>query len=237
MRRLALAAFAVASLPSFARASEVGTSLPSQAGSNAIHLRAGFDDALAVTGLGYTRGIALKRIRRSLMIGGELAIPMTRPDFGDRRLTLGVRMNAVQTHGFELPIAAGARFINTKNKLFEGVGFGSYLATYPGYYRPRWFVAAEVRWDHTWATHIEHSKAYRERIYPGAQDGWLGKSAWSMRYGLRAGGLPHPRIEIMARVGYEQIPGMRPVIPALYADVTLGVRFGAKLKGRGGGKR
>jgi hypothetical protein len=231
MKRLVVAA-CFAMLPGIASASEVGTTLPSAAGSNAITLRTGFDDALVVTGLGYTRGIALRRARRSLMIGGELAMPMTRPGWDDFRITTGVRINAVQTHGFELPFAGGLRVIRTRNRLFDGVGVGTYLASYPGYYRPRWFVAAELRWDHTWATHLHHSKTYRERIYPGVVDGWYGATAWSMRYGFRAGGLPHPRVELMLRVGYEHLPGLRPVIPALYADLTLGVRFGAKLPTR-----
>jgi hypothetical protein len=46
-----------------------------------------------------------------------------------------------------------------------------------------------------------------------------------MRYGLRAGGLVHPRVELMLRGGDQQTPGLDPLSPPLYVDLTMAVRF------------
>ncbi len=225
MKRVALLALSLSMLPATARAGEVGVELPSEAGNDAASVRVGVDDALVTLGLGYTRGIALPRIRRSLMVGGSFSMPMTRPDFGDFEVGVSVRMDAVRARGFALPLAHGVSLVRTRNELFDGVGLATWLASYPGYYRPRWFAAAEVRWDQTWASHIRHRAPYGTVIYPDAVDGWYAVPTWAMRFGLRAGGLVHPRLEIMLRGGYRQTPGMDPISPPLYVDLTLGVRF------------
>ncbi|MBV1862195.1 MAG: hypothetical protein KUG77_27500 [Nannocystaceae bacterium] len=225
MKRAALLGLCLSMLPTVALAGDLGVELPSEAGRNAASVRVGVDDALVTMGLGYTRGIALPRIRRSLMVGGSFAMPMTRPDFGDFEVGANVRMDAVRARGFALPVAQGVSLVRTGNELFDGVGLMTWTATYPGYYRPRWFAATEVRWDQTWASHLRHRAPYDTVIYPGAVDGWYAVPTWAMRYGLRAGGLVHPRVELMLRGGYQQTPGLDPLSPPLYVDLTMAVRF------------
>lgn len=211
--------------PSAVWASDVGTVLSARQFNDSIDLRVGFDNALVTTGVGYTRGISISRIHRTLMVGGEVSMPMTRPDWGDVSIQADARLNAYAIKGFELPFLVGMTILHTRNDLFRATGVGTTLATYPGYYRSRWFVAAEVRWNQTWAAHLHHTDQYRDEIYPSVQDGWYQRPAWSMRYGLRVGGLPHPRIELMLRGGYQQIPGTNALIPPLYVDLTTGLRF------------
>lgn len=192
---------------------------------DSISTRAGFDDSLVTWTLGYTRAIPLPRVGRVWMIGGELSVPMAGPDFGDVRVQASARIDALWLSGFELPLEFGGRMIRTRNDLFTGVGLGTLLAAYPGWYALRWFVAAELRWDQTWATRLTHSAVYREEIYPDVRDGWYGAPAWSMRYGLRVGGLIRTRVELMARGGYQHVGGINAVIPPVYVDLTIGVRF------------
>lgn len=187
-------------------------------------LRVGLDQSLLTAGLSYTRGIRVRRIRRSLMIGGELSMPLLRPDLRDSAIAVRARMSAVAVAGFELPLALGLRVINTDNDLFRGTALGSELATYPGYYRSRWAVAAEVNYRQTWATHLTHADIYTDRIHP-APSGWYATPAYAMRYGLRVGGLPHPRFEMLLRVGYLQLASYNQLLPPVYADLSVSVRF------------
>ena len=66
------------------------------------------------------------------------------------------------------------------------VNFGSEFSTAIGYYKPRWYTAAEFGFDKAIITHFKHDNTIRE-YYPEIQDWWYIPTGGNFFYGLQVG--------------------------------------------------
>jgi hypothetical protein len=67
------------------------------------------------------------------------------------------------------------------------LNFGSDLSVTAGYYKPKWFAAAEAGFDKAIVTHFKHYDSYKI-IYPAVKDGWYEPATGgNFYYGALAG--------------------------------------------------
>ena len=94
-----------------------------------------------------------------------------------------------------------------------------------GYYRPGWFVAAELGADWAATTHVDHSNLYRTSVYDGARDGWYsGPDDGNFRYGLQSGA-SFGQYDLVLRAGQMLTAhGGKPLLP-FYATVAFNTKW------------
>ncbi len=205
-------------------ASGVGRSPENAATPNVVGTSAGIDGTTVAWSLGYARAVQLP-IPRLLLVGTQFTLPMTQPDFGDWRWTSSLRIDAFARGRFAWPVEGGFVLRRFSNRSVSAWGVGTELATMPGWYPERWFIAAELSWGQTWAAHLKHSDLYRDVVFDGVTDGWYRTPGFTMRYGARVGGCPWKPMEVWLRAGYEQHGRFDIVAPPLYALLGVNFRF------------
>lgn len=205
-------------------AADVGIVPEADVRPNVAGVSAGLDGTSMT--LSIVGGRAIRRWRRrAVMVSGAFDLPMAQPDFGDWRLRAGVRLDAFRWKGLAIPVRLDGSVRMLSNRSVRMVGLGTELSAAPGWYAKRWFAAAEVAWDQSWTTRLDHTDAYRDVVYEDVQDGWLRLGGFTMRYGARVGGLVLPSLELWVRAGYEQHGRFDTVAPPLYAVVGSTFRF------------
>ncbi len=66
--------------------------------------------------------------------------------------------------------------------------FGSEIKGTFGYYKPKWFFAADVGFDKAIVTHFKHSKEFKEEIFENVTDGWyVPSTGGNFSYGFLTG--------------------------------------------------
>jgi len=65
-------------------------------------------------------------------------------------------------------------------------GFGSETGAVLGFYKQKWFVAADVVFDKAITTYVDHS-AIMEENNPEVQGGWYVPTGGNLLYGIQAG--------------------------------------------------
>ncbi len=204
-------------------ASDVG-SVPNASRPNVVGVTAGLDGAPLT--LRAMAGRVLTRFhRRRAFVSGAFDLPMAAAGGGDWRLRFGGRFDAVRWRGVALPVRLEASVRRLSNRSVRATGLGTELSAMPGWYAPRWFVAAEASWDHAWGVHLDHSDAYRAIVNEGVVDGWYRMPGWTLRYGARVGGLPLRWLEVWLRAGYEQHGRFDRLAPPVYGMLGLNVRL------------
>ena len=128
-------------------------------------------------------------------------------------------------HWQSVHLTGSATFITrgTKNAIYRGFNFGADATAALGYYRNRWFAAAEFGKDKAVITHITHSNWYRTHYYPDARDGWYLDAGGTYHYGLAAGVALGPA-EVVGRFGFLRTERFNDMVPPMYA--SLGVGYG-----------
>lgn len=202
----------------------VGSAPRDETDPNIVGTTVGVDGATIAWSLGYARAVPLP-IPRLLLVSTQFTLPMAQPDFGDWRWTSGLRIDILAVGRFAWPLEGSFVLRRLSNRSVSALGVGTELATMPGWYPKRWFVAAEISWDHSWGSNLQHSDAYRDVVYEDVKDGWYRSSGFTMRYGGRVGGRPWKPMEVWLRAGYEQHGRFDIVAPPLYALIGVNFRF------------
>ncbi len=187
---------------------------------NELHVVTGVEYGF-VAGLGYTRGLSV--LGRTTLLTASVTMPIAGADAGDYATRLGATVPLAGRDRWRLGLSLGGSMKGIRNPVSEMTSLGADGALVGGYYRPRWFLAAEGGYDGAIATHIDHTESYRDE-YEGAQDGWYVDTGSNIRLGLAAG-MTFGRYDIIARAGQARDrSGNNHMIPA-YATIGAGVRF------------
>lgn len=149
-----------------------------------VHAHTGLDNGV-LTGVGY--GYLLTTRHQPILLSAQVSAPAGRNLFDDYKLKLGGQMPILGTGHWKVGLRLEGVFRRTANYHARLVNFGADLALTSGYYRPKWFVAAEASFDKALTTHIRYEQSMLDS-YPQIQGGWFGPSTGGLfYYGLQTG--------------------------------------------------
>jgi hypothetical protein len=119
-------------------------------------------------------------------------------------------------------------FRRYENNYVSMANFGSDLSATVGYFKPKWFAAADVGFDKAIVTHFKHSELFKEH-FPDVKDGWYEPATGgNLYYGLQ-GGISLGRVDIYLKAGkvISQDFKTAPTLP-FYGQLGINLKFKAK---------
>lgn len=177
-----------------------------------------------------TYGYKFNLRKRPVIAGAEYSFSYGEKMTDDWKLKLGGQIKLVNLGPvlFSARVQAiGRRYENDLVKMFN---IGSDMALTGGYYRRRWFVAAETGFDKAIVTQITHTDKMREN-YEYARNGWYLATGGNFYYGIQAGLMAGNRWTLYLRAGKmtEQDFKSSPTIP-FYGQVGVNRAFSSGKK-------
>lgn len=188
---------------------------------NLIRLHAGFEYGL-VFGADYGHRLPTGI---PLFLNATYSFPAGKNLTDDFNARIGGQAGLLRAGDFRLSAGLRGVFRREENAFVRMYNFGAELSGVAGYYRPHWFVAAEVGFDKALTTHFRHTPLMQEN-FPGVRDGWYGPtSGGHFAYGIQSG-YSFKRIDLTLRIGrlLEQDLKTAPLTP-FYAELGVGGRF------------
>ena len=146
--------------------------------------------------------------------------------------TLGASSEIPLRGRFGITIALATSLATSENTLGRFVAWGLEVALLPGFYAARWFLALNLAWKPTLATHIEHSSYTRAAFddrYPegtppaqqtsGPEDGWYAFPVHRWVAGLVGGYSFGRRVTLYSGAGISSMAQD----PGFFSHPSLGV--------------
>lgn len=147
-----------------------------------VYANAGLNyGAIASLGYGYQLNIAVP-----VLLSAEFSIPFGHQPFDDLKSKLGGQVALLRAGNFSASVKAYGLFRRYESRLVRLESFGSETGAVFGYYKRKWFLAAELSFDKAITTHLVHGEAMRENN-PGLKDGWYIPTGGNLQYGIQAG--------------------------------------------------
>ncbi|HEX7845027.1 MAG TPA: hypothetical protein VF476_04440 [Chitinophagaceae bacterium] len=160
-----------------------------------VNLNVGFDNATTI-GIGYGYHFNTKM---PLVLNVEYSMPAGKDIFDEMKTKIGGQLNIVHTNNFYTTVKAYGIIRRFENDFARMVNFGSEFSAVAGYYKQKWFTAAEFGFDKAIVTHIKHSDLMKE-YNPGLKSGWYLPTGGNFFYGVQ-GGYSFKNSDVFARVG------------------------------------
>jgi hypothetical protein len=102
----------------------------------------------------------------------NVSMPTGTRALDDFKSTLGGQIRLLKYSNFVGSLAISGVYRKYESSMVKLVNFGGETKVSWGYYKPKWFVAAEAGFDKAVITHFKHSQRYKELVYAQVQDGW-----------------------------------------------------------------
>ncbi len=188
-----------------------------------VYIGAGADYGV-VYQLGYACKIS-KSKRFPALLHVEYSFPSGNKLFDDYKVKLGGQVRLLKLGHFQFTAKVDGVFRRFENDFARLINFGSDVSGVIGYYRPKWFMAAETGFDKAIVTNFKHSAMYRKQ-YPGAQGGWYEPATGgNFYYGLQ-GGVSFGRHDFSLRIGRVLVQDFKskPLLP-YYGALSYLIRF------------
>lgn len=185
-----------------------------------VSATAGLDYGL-VFGLGYAYRLDTKR---PLVVNLDYTFPSGRSLLDDFNVRLGAQTELVHVGNFSATLKVNGIFRRFENSEARLLNWGAELTGLAGYYRPRWFVAAEVSFDKAVMTHVKHSALVLDNL-PGLRNGWYIPTGGNFLYGVQAG-KTFGRLDVSLKGGQvvQQDFKSMPFLP-FYGQLRISQRF------------
>jgi len=174
-------------------------------------------------GLGY--GYRL-RTTLPIVLNAKLSMPSGHQVFDDFKTEIGGQIRLLNYRNFVGALSIYGIYRRYETDFVRLQNFGSNLKGTFGYYKPRWFVAAEVSFDKAIVTHFKHSQAFRNEVYADVADGWYEPATGgNFLYGLQ-GGYTLGSVDLTLNLGrvITQDFSTSPLLP-FYAAFGVNVRL------------
>jgi len=186
-----------------------------------VHVTTGFEYGL-VAGVGYSQ--AVRFLDRHVVLAGEATVPWAPVELSDFELRATALAPLIGSPRWKLAASLSPVVRGTQNRIDRMVDVGLDVALIGGFYSRAWFVALEGGTDLALATHVTHSDAYRDNVFPDARDGWY-RSPGANFYGGVQAGVSVSRYDVSLRAGQiRDLGGNAPMMP-LYATLTAAARW------------
>jgi len=186
-----------------------------------VNMYAGFDYAV-VCGIGYSYHLKSKL---PMLLNVDFSEPAGENGFDDLKTKIGAKAEVFNYKNIKLIASAHGIYRRYQNPLVRLQNFGSEFAVATGYYKPRWFAAAEVGFDKAIVSHFKHSSIYKTD-YPAEKDGWYEPATGgNFSYGVQ-GGFSFKRSDITLKAGKVLAEDFKskPTLP-FYLQLGYNVRF------------
>ncbi len=187
-----------------------------------LTLNVGWDYGL-VYGIGYSYQLKSKM---PVLLQASYSFPSGGKWLDDFKAKIGGQVRVYRIDDFQFSASIHGIYRRYENPLVRMQNFGSEMSGVVGYYRPKWFAAAEVGFDKAIVTHFKHSDTYKEFTYAGVRDGWYEPATGgNFHYGLRTGfSMKKYEFTVSAGKVITQDFKTRPMIP-YYANLGFNVKF------------
>lgn len=155
----------------------------------------------------------------------EYSFPSGNNIIYDFKTKIGAQIKWIEFHDFQFSTKLYGVFRRYENDFVRLANFGSDMTGIVGYYRPKWFVAAEVGLDKAIVTQFKQSIAYNEQ-YSGVKNGWYKPSTGgNFCYGLQTG-VSFKKNDINLRIGKILTQDFKttPMVP-FYAQLGYNRKF------------
>ena len=136
-----------------------------------VNVNAGWDYGTTL-GLGYGRKV---KTALPLIVGAELSLPAGHDLVDDFKVKFGGQARIFRYKNLLASLKVYGLFRRYESDFGRFVNFGSEFSSAIGYYRPRWYAAAEFGFDKSIVTHIRHS-SLMEEYYPDIQHGGISRA-------------------------------------------------------------
>lgn len=140
-------------------------------------------DYAATLGLAYGYRLETKL---PTVLSAQFSLPMGENALDDFKAKVGGQVRLAQKGRFQASFAVYGIYRQYTNDLVRLQNFGGEFTGVIGYYRARWFVAAECGFDKAIVTRIRNSEAMKN-LYPGVRDGWYVPTGGNFVFGIQTG--------------------------------------------------
>lgn len=147
-----------------------------------VSLNIGWDYA-ATVGIGYGQKV---RSKIPMIFGAEFSIPAGETLLDDLKVKSGIQAEVFKINGFSATVKVNGIFRRYESEFARLLNFGSEFSAVLGYYKPRWYVAADFGFDKAIVTHIKHSDVMQD-YYPAIKSGWFLPTGGNFFYGIGGG--------------------------------------------------
>jgi hypothetical protein len=135
-----------------------------------------------IYGIGYSYK---PNINKKIVLNLEYSFPSGSNLIDDFKTKIGGQVRLHKINNIQLSLNAYGICRRFENDFVRLINFGSDFSTVIGYYKPKWFIAAEIGFDKAIVTHFKHSQIYRDN-YPDVVDGWYEPSTGgNVHYGIQ----------------------------------------------------
>ncbi len=188
---------------------------------NLAYLNIGYDYGLT-TQVGYGHKVSTSR---PLWLTLDFSVPMGKDLFDDFKVRFGGQMAVFEISDFKFTTQLYGIFRRHETELVRMANFGAELSGMIGYYRPKWYIAAELGFDKSIPTHLKHSELMKE-FYPDIIDGWFIPSGGHWFFGGQIGKTIGHNYLITLRLGATDAEGEdEDALIPLYGQLGLGRTF------------
>ncbi len=123
-----------------------------------------------------------------VLLNGNFSIPSGKDLFDDVKLKSGVQILLLNQSRFKGSVTINGIYRTYKNPLVQLHNFGTELKGTCGFYKSKWFVAAEFGFDKAIVTHFKHSDSFKKAAFAEVKDGWYEPtSGGNFLYGIQTG--------------------------------------------------
>jgi hypothetical protein len=187
-----------------------------------INANFGLDYSISY-GVGYSYKL---KTRLPIAISANFSMPSGENLFDDFKTKIGAEILLFNRSKFAGTVSINGIYRRNEMSVVKLQNFGGEVKGRVGYFKPKWFVAAEAGFDKAIVTNFRHSKSFIENIYPDVRDGWYEPSTGgNFLYGLQ-GGYSFKRTDITLNLGRVVTQDMNasPLIP-YYLTVGFNVKI------------
>jgi len=153
----------------------------------------------AVVGVNYSYKPSLKL---PVFVQTGISIPFGKNVIDDLKSNIGLSGKMYRKKSFHSILSLNAIYKRYASELVKLNQVGLDIKTVNGFYKSKWFVAAEFGLELGLSTHFKHSETYKQNIYADVQDGWYKPlSAGIMNFGVQTG-YSFKQSDLIFRIGY-----------------------------------
>ena len=136
-----------------------------------------------------------------VVLNTNFSMPAGENMFDDFKTKIGGQVFLLNKSNFVGSISLFGIYRKYQTQLVRLQNFGSDIKGTFGYYKTRWFTAAEVGFDKAIVTHFKHSQKYRDEIYAEVVNGWYEPATGgNFYYGLQ-GGYSFKKVDMTINLG------------------------------------
>lgn len=173
-------------------------------------------DYATVMGLSYGQRLPGKQ---PAFVSATFSTPFGGDWLDDWKLRLAYQRRIWQEGHLALSLKPGLIARAYQSEIAQLLNLGIDLNATLGYYRPKWFLAAELEVDHTLATRLNHGSL--QENYPEIYDGWVGSSGGNFKFGGNLGySFGNQLVSLRLGKVYAQNFQDNPTLP-FYFELTL----------------